>query len=175
MHIIKWLDKNFEKYVLLFLLVIITVVMSYLILMRFIFNNPPFWADRIAQYSLVISTFFSISYCIRRGTSLKIDVVINAFPAALLKVVKICVKVLLLGFFLLFTYASFGVVESFNQLGTLDVALGLPMSFFYSFVSFGFILASIRSVQSLWFEFFPEKDPEDISTKVGSLDEKEEQ
>jgi TRAP-type C4-dicarboxylate transport system permease small subunit len=173
MKVIKWLDKNFEKYVLLFLLVLITCVMSYLIFMRFVLNNPPFWADRVAQYSLVISTFFSISYCIRRGSSLKIDVLVNALPKVLLKAVVVVVKVILIAFFLLFTYASIGVVQSFNQLGTIDTALGIPMSVFYSFVVFGFVLATIRSVQVLVFEFFPEKDPEDTTVKIAALSDSE--
>ncbi|MCL2619048.1 MAG: TRAP transporter small permease [Defluviitaleaceae bacterium] len=164
MGFIKWLDKNFEKYVLMSLLVVIVCVMSYMVVMRFVFNNAPFWSDRVAQYSFVISTFFSISYCIRRGSSLKIDILLKAVPSAVSKVMSVCVKVLMLVFFSLLTYAAWGVIESFVQLGTRDTALDIPMYYFYSVTFFALVLTTIRCVQTLVFEFFPEKNPEILAS-----------
>jgi len=157
---VKWLDKNFEKYILVFLLIVITGVLSLNVVMRFIFNSPTFWSDRVAQLSLVISTFFSISYCIRRGSSLKIDLLVKAVPAHATKAITLLVKVILLAFFGLLCAASWGTLGQYLERGTTDAALGIPISYLYVLVFIGLSLTVIRCVQALVFEFFPEKNPE---------------
>jgi len=165
---IKWLDKNFEKYILVFLLIVITGVLSLQVVMRFIFNSPTFWSDRVAQLSLVISTFFSISYCIRRGSSLKIDLLIKAIPAHAAKALTLLVKVILLAFFSLLAAASWVTLGQYVERGTTDVALGMPITYLYTLVFAGLVLTVIRCVQALVFEFFPEKNPEVLAKIITS-------
>jgi len=157
---VKWLDKNFEKYILVFLLIVITGILSLQVVMRFIFNSPTFWSDRVAQLSLVISTFFSISYCIRRGSSLKIDLLVKAVPEQVAKAISLLVKVILLAFFSLLCAASWGTLSQYIERGTTDAALGIPIASLYVLVFIGLVLTVIRCVQALVFEFFPEKNPE---------------
>ncbi|MCL2578419.1 MAG: TRAP transporter small permease [Oscillospiraceae bacterium] len=163
---IKWLDKNFEKYILVFLLILITGVLSLQVFMRFVVNSPTFWSDRVAQLSLVISTFFSISYCIRRGSSLKIDLLIKAVPAPVAKVMAVLVKVIMLVLFSLLAAASWGTLGQYVERGTTDAALGIPIQYFYMVVFFALSLAVVRCVQALIFEFFPEKNPEVLVTMI---------
>lgn len=173
MHVIKWLDKNFEKYVLLFLLIVITSVLSLNVFMRFVLNSATAWSDRVAQISLVISAFFSISYCIRRGSSLKIDLLIKSLKPAVGKAVMICVKILMLLSFFMLMLGSWGTLGQYIERGTTDSALGIPLTYMYSLVFFGFVLTVIRCVQSLFFEFFPEKNPEVLATMVNVMEEKD--
>jgi len=158
MNALKWLDKNLEKYILVCLLIVIVCVVSHMVFMRVVFNSPPFWSGRVSQYAFVISTFFSISYCIRRGASLKIDMLLGFSSNAVRKAITVSVKVIMLVFFALLTYASWGVIGQFTQLGTIDTALEVPMSFFFSIIFLGFVLTTIRCVQALVFEFFPENE-----------------
>ena len=165
MNVIKWLDKNFEKYVLLVLLIVITLCLSLNIVMR-IFNNPLAWTDRVAQLSFVISAFFSISYCIRRGSALKIDLLTKKLPESVCKVLLIIVKLIMLAAFSLLTVGALGTVNQYVDQGTTDAALGIPLTIIYSLIFFGFILTLVRTIQSLVFEFFPEKNPEIITTMI---------
>ena len=166
MKAIKWLDKNLEKYILVFLLVAITSILSLQVFMRFIMNSPTFWSDRVAQLSLVISTFFSISYCIRRGSSLKIDLLIKAVPPLVRKMLIVLVKGILLVLFSLLAVASWGTLGQYIERGTTDAALGIPIMYLYAVVFFAFVLTVIRCVQTLFFEFFPEKNPEILVTMI---------
>ena len=161
---IKWLDKNFEKYILVFFLVAITGVLSLQVVMRFIFNNPTFWSDRVAQLSLVISMWFSISYCIRRGSSLKIDLAIKDLPEKIRKTVVVIVKVVMLVLFSFLAAASWETLGQYVERGTTDPALGIPLSQLYMVVFFSLCLTVVRCIQVLFFEFFPEKNPEIIVT-----------
>jgi len=172
MNVIKWIDKNFEKYVLLILLVTITLMLSLQIVLR-IFNSSQPWTDRVAQLSFVVSAFFSISYCIRRGSALKIDLLTKKLPEAVNKVLLIVVKIIMLAGFGLLTVGAWGTLGQYVDQGTTDAALGIPLTFVYSFVFFGFALTIIRTIQSLVFEFFPEKNPEVIVTMIKSASDSE--
>jgi len=163
---IKWLDKNFEKYILVFLLVVMAGVLSFQVVMRFIANSPTFWSDRVAQLSLVISMFFSISYCIRRGSSLKIDLLTKSVPKPAQKVIGILVKVIMLVLFSLLAIASWETLGQYLERGTTDAALGIPLSHFYTVVFIALALTVVRCVQVLIFEFFPEKNPEVLAKIV---------
>ena len=171
MSVIKWLDKNIEKYILLFLLVCMVGIMSYAVMMRYVFNAPPFWANTLTQYCFVISTFFSISYCIRRGTSLRIDILFHYLPKKITRILSVVSYLISLVLFSFFTYVTFFVIESFVQSGATEPTFGWSMYAFYIFVFSGFFLASVRCIQAIWFEFFPEKNKEDTSVKLGDLSE----
>ena len=166
--VLKWLDKNFEKYILVTLLIVITSVLSLQVVMRFIFNSPTFWSDRVAQLSLVISAFFSISYCIRRGSSLKIDLIVKSVPAPAAKALTLLVKLIMLAFFTLLASASWVTLGQYIERGTTDAALGLPITYLYILVFAGLVLTVVRCVQALVFEFFPEKNPEVLAKIVAA-------
>ncbi|MCL2399423.1 MAG: TRAP transporter small permease [Defluviitaleaceae bacterium] len=160
MKVIKWFDKNFEKYILLFFLIVITSVLFLQVIMRFFFSSPTFWSDRIAQLSLVISTFFSVSYCIRRGSNLKIDLLLNAVSKPFYKVLNLSVKLIMLAFFTLLAVGSWGAFNQYLERGTTDAALGIPLTYIYFLIFLALVLTVVRCIQSLVFEFFPEKNPE---------------
>jgi len=167
MKVIKWLDKNFEKYILVFLLVMMLSVLSLNVFLR-IFNAETHWAARVAQLCLVISSFFSVSYCIRRGSSLKIDLLLKSIPPIAQKIMVFTVKLILLILFSLLAIASWGTLGQYLELGTTDAALGIPLSNFYILVFIGFVVTVIRCIQSLFFEFFPEKNPEVLAKMIPS-------
>ena len=166
MKAIKWLDKNFEKCILVSLLIVMVSVLSLQIFMRFVLNSPTFWSDRVAQLSLVISAFFSISYCIRRGSSLKIDLVTKALPKVAFKAINLIVKLIMLILFSLLALASWETLGQYLERGTTDAALGIPISSLYILVFIAFVLTVIRCIQALVFEFFPEKNPEVLAKVV---------
>jgi len=173
MKVIKWLDKNFEKCILVSLLVVMAGVLSFQVIMRFVVNSPTFWSDRVAQLSLVISMFFSISYCIRRGSSLKIDLLTKSVPKVAQKVISLVVKVIMLILFSLLTIASWETLGQYLERGTTDAALGIPISSLYIVVFIALALTVIRCAQVLIFEFFPEKNPEVLAKIVAQPAEEE--
>jgi len=174
MKAVKWLDKNFEKYILVFLLVVMAGVLSFQVIMRFVVNSPTFWSDRVAQLSLVISMFFSISYCIRRGSSLKIDLLTKSVPKGVQKVISITVKLIMLVLFSLLAIASWETLGQYLERGTTDAALGIPISHFYTVVFIALVLTVVRCVQVLIFEFAPEKNPE-VLVKIAAQPDEEDQ
>jgi TRAP-type C4-dicarboxylate transport system permease small subunit len=152
MNQLKWIEKNIERVVLMVMLLAIIIILTYSVIMRYVFNNPPVWTNNLAQYCFATSVFFSIGYCIRKRKVLRIDNLLSIMPKNLKFGIIIfnCLIAILFYFFL--TIVSFRVFESFRQGGQVDVAMQMPMYIFYSVVFIGFGLATIRSIQDLMIE-----------------------
>jgi TRAP-type C4-dicarboxylate transport system permease small subunit len=146
--IVKNLDENLEKYILILLLIIMTVVMFSQVFMRYVLNNSITWAEEFTRYCFIFSTFFSISYCIKKNSSLRIDMVVRLLPDSISKVIDLVAKVLILVFFIYFTFAAFDVVQkSMNvPVPQKSPALQMPMYVIYMSVLVGFLLTTIRSI-----------------------------
>ena len=81
MKIIRWLDDNLEEALLIALLVTMTLLMGLQVFSRYILNASLSWSEELTRYLFIWSGFLSISYCIKKWISIKIDQVILMFPA----------------------------------------------------------------------------------------------
>lgn len=149
MNLVKWLDENFERTLLSIFLILMTLVMGYQIVMRYVFNASLTWSEELTRYLFVWSSFISISYCIKNGISIKIDQLFNKLPDKLKNIVQISNKILMMVFFLYLAYHSVAVVQSAINSGQRSPALGLPMYMVQVSSTVGFVLATIRVFQSL--------------------------
>ncbi|MFR5079935.1 MAG: TRAP transporter small permease [[Clostridium] innocuum] len=80
MKIIRWLDDNLEEALLIALLVTMTLLMGLQVFSRYILNASLSWSEELTRYLFIWSGFLSISYCIKKWNSIKIDQVILMFP-----------------------------------------------------------------------------------------------
>lgn len=65
MRILKWLDKNFERVLLSFLLAVISCLMMLQIIMRYLFGNALAWPEELARYCFLASAYLCMGYCIK--------------------------------------------------------------------------------------------------------------
>lgn len=149
MKIIKWLDKNLEETILIILLVLMTLIMGLQISMRYIFKSSLSWSEELVRFMFIWSTFISVPFCIKHGSSIKIVNFRNAFPKKVRKVLQITDKIFLLGLFGILTYFATDVVRLTGISGQTSAALGLPMEVVQISTVFGFGLACIRILQNL--------------------------
>lgn len=149
MNIIKWLDENFEEVILVSLLILMTLTMGLQITMRYVFHNSLSWSEELVRFMFVWSAFISVPFCIKHGTSIKIDLFRNAFPEKIKKFLLIFDKLILLSLFSILTYYSIDVVRVTLLSGQTSTALGLPMQYVQVSTVLGFGLACIRIVQKL--------------------------
>ena len=63
---LRWLDDHLEEFLMAVLLLLITVIISYSVVMRYVFNDSPTWAEEITRFFFIWSAFLSIGLCIRR-------------------------------------------------------------------------------------------------------------
>jgi TRAP-type C4-dicarboxylate transport system permease small subunit len=148
--VLKWLDKNFERYLLNALLLLISVLLMFQVIMRYVFKNALAWPEELSRYAFVLSVFLSMSYCTRINLIFKLDFISSKLPLKLQKILDIIIWIITIVFFSYLLYYSFNVVNSAMITKQLSTALGMPISVLYSFTTLGFILTIIRSIQYLF-------------------------
>ena len=149
MRILKWLDEHFEEYIMVVLLALIASVMMLQIIMRYVFNASLSWPEEFTRYCFIWSTFLGVSYCIKRGISLKVDVLFHYLPKSITKYLNILVDLIVIIFFFYLAINSVNVVKDIFASGQISPAMGIPMHYIYLSGLIGFSLSAIRGIQRL--------------------------
>lgn len=149
MTVIKWIDQHLEEFILGVLLVLIACVMLLQVIMRYVVGASLSWAEEFCRYLFVWSSLLSIGYSIRKRTILRVDSLIEALPLSIKKAFKIATEVVVLVFFLYLFIKSIPVVDMIIESGQVSPAMEIPMYFVYLSAVVGFLLAVIRTIQSL--------------------------
>ena len=80
MKILRWLDNYLEEVIMIVLLICMVIVMGVQVAARYIFNQSLSWSEELTQYMFVWATFISISYCVKKRISIKIEQFLNILP-----------------------------------------------------------------------------------------------
>lgn len=152
MRVLRFLDDKLEELLLIVLLIGMAVIMGIQVFCRYALNYSLSWSEELTRYMFIWSCFISISYCIKRWISIKVDQVINMLPKKWYVFAQLFLNILL---FVLFFYLSIHgyrflllSIESKQK----SPALGLPMPYVQCAPFVGFALATFRSFQQILFE-----------------------
>ncbi|MGM9615486.1 MAG: TRAP transporter small permease [Oscillospiraceae bacterium] len=151
MKAIKWLDEHFEEAIMVLLLVLIACVE----LIQVIVRNLPFipaltWAEEFCRFCWIWSVFVSLPYTIRRGSMLRVSVLLDLFPPKVRNIINILVDLITGGAMLLLGWHAVGVVRSIYLSGETSPAMLWPMWIVYSIMLLGFFLGVLRSLQQAY-------------------------
>lgn len=149
MNALKWLDENFEKFILGILLTLMILIMGIQVTARYVFNSSLTWSEELTRYLFVWSAFLSLPYTIKTNIALKIDQLFTVLPAGVKKALWALGYILMFVFFIFMFKNSIGVVQSSINSGQKSPALGLPMYLIQLSSLVGFGLAIIRTLQAL--------------------------
>lgn len=147
MKFIKWLDEHLEEVFLVIFLVLISVVCLLQVIARRIptLNVP--WTDEFCRFMWIWSVFVSVPYTIRKGSMLRVSVVLDLLPEALRKVINIVVDLIIVASMALLTYYSVSVLQGIISSGELSPAMRWPMSTMYTVMLVCYALSALRGVQ----------------------------
>lgn len=120
---------------------------------RYVFNSSLSWSDELSRYFLVWSAFLSVSYCVKRRISIKIDQFQNALPAPVIPWVKMVRHTIVFLFCLIMIPYAWDYVQQSVANGSTSPALQIPMYYIQSAPLVGFCLLAIRVAQAWWREF----------------------
>ena len=148
MKVLKWLDEYLEEVILIILLVCIACVMGAQVVARYFFNNSLTWSEELAQYMLVWSTFLSVSYCVKKRCSIKIEQLLNALPEPGQTFLRLVRHTLVFIFCLIMIPYAWTYLQQSIESQATSAALGIPMYFIQSAPLVGFILLTVRVAQA---------------------------
>ena len=148
MKAIKWLDEHFEETILIVLLVLIACVE----LVQVIIRNIPWipaltWAEEFCRFCWIWSVFMSLPYTIRKGSMLRVGILLDAFPPKAKNVINIIVDLIVTACMLILGYHSIGVVQKIAQSAETSPAMTWPMWVIYSVMLIGFFIGAVRGIQ----------------------------
>lgn len=150
MKILKWLDKYFEET----LLVVLLVLISCIELVQVIFRNLPFvpaltWAEEFCRFCWIWSVFISLPYTIRKGSMLRVSVLLDVFPQTVRSVINILVDLITTASMMLLGWHSIEVVQRIVKSGETSPAMRWPMWCIYSIMLLGFGMGILRGIQRM--------------------------
>lgn len=153
MKVIKWLDDHFEEVILAILLIGISFVMLAEVVARFVFRNALSWSDELARYLLVWSGFLSVSFCVKKRISIKIDQFQNALSPRMIPWVKMLRHTIVFIFCIIMIPYSLTYVQQAISSGATSSAMQIPMYIIQCAPLVCFILLAIRVAQAWVREF----------------------
>jgi TRAP-type C4-dicarboxylate transport system permease small subunit len=148
MKVLKWLDSYLEEVLLTVLLIGIVVVMTAQVVARYAFNSPLSWSEELAKYLLVWSCFLSISYCVKKRISIKIDQFQNMLPEKAIPWIKMIRHTIVFVFCLAMLPFCLTYVQQAISSGATSAAMQLPMYYIQSAPLVGFLLLALRVAQA---------------------------
>lgn len=148
MKVLKWLDEHFEE----FFLVVILVLISCVELVQVIYRNLPFvdalkWAEEFCRFCWIWSVFLSLPYTIRKGSMLRVNVLVDMLPQAVRKSVNILIDLINAAVMAVLFVNAITVVNGIKISGESSPAMTWPMWIIYSIMLVGFGLGALRGVQ----------------------------
>ena len=148
MKILKWLDEHFEEAILVLLLVMISCVE----LIQVVFRNLSFvsaltWAEEFCRFCWIWSVFISLPYTIRKGSMLRVSVLIDVFPKSIKNGITIAVDLITSCAMILLGVNSITVVKNVMSSGETSPAMVWPMWIVFSVMLPGFFLGFARGIQ----------------------------
>ena len=149
MRVLRWLDENLEKCLLLIFLIVMVFALTLQIIFRFVLNTPLSWAEELARYMFVWSGFISISYCLKTNIAIRIDQVVNFLPGKGRLMMNLIVYALLLAYFIHMTPYAYDFFYRAAAAKQTMPALQAPIALVYVSPFLGFILSMIRLIQNL--------------------------
>ena len=147
MKMIKWLDDYFEEALLVIMLLCMMVIMGIQVVARYAFSYSLTWSEEITRYLFIWSGFLSISFCIKKGASIKIEQIVGLLPVRLRVLMRLITYTVEIIFFVyLIPYAWHYVMAAVASQQT-SPACGIPMYIIQCSTLIGFGLGIFRLAQ----------------------------
>ncbi len=133
--------EKLVRWIVIFLMLVMTVTVSLQIVFRYCFNIPLGWSEEMARFSFVWVSFFGASALMRVREHINVTVFVDNFPPRLKAVcillanlcALICVYFFLVG----------GIALTTNEWAQLAPAMQIPMGWVYVVIPISAVLMAI--------------------------------
>ncbi len=149
MDILRQIDKNAEKWLLLIFYVMLVVTMAVEVLRREIFAYSSIWGEEIVRYSFIYLAWIGAAAAVKERAHIRIDVVMHYLGPRLKAIFYIFGDVVMLVVAVIALYWSYETVHVSAKFGSVSHGLRISMVWFLMAVPAGFTLMVWRLLQSL--------------------------
>ncbi|AFO86771.1 TRAP transporter small permease [Phaeobacter inhibens] len=153
MELLRKIDKNAERWLLLTFYVMLVITMAVEVIRRELFAYSSIWGEEIVRYSFIYLAWIGAAAAVKERAHIRIDVLMHYLgprPKALLYIFGDLVMFVVA---LVALYWSFETVLVSAKFGSVSHGLRISMVWFLMAVPAGFVLMVWRLLQSFLRDF----------------------
>lgn len=149
MKLLKKFISNFEAYLCVAMLIVMSIVVFIQVIFRFVLKSSLPWSEELCRYLLVYVSFLGGAYGVKTGAHLGVEAVTLMMPKKMRKVVEIFV--LLLGIALCAILLKLGIDIVATQFRRMQYspAMRIPMAYAYMAIPIGMGFFILRYILKL--------------------------
>lgn len=150
--LMKMIWQNFERWISMFFIAFLAVILFVEVLSRYIFYTSVGWIGEISGFVFIWFIYLSISYVTGRNTHIRVQILDFILPPRWIHWVDICMNLLWLGFNMLMTWYGVQLVLSVVRYPFRSTILDISMAVPYSIIPLAFGLMTIRLALNIYGE-----------------------
>lgn len=147
-NILKTLDKNAERWLLLVFYVMLVGTMFIEVVRRELFSYSSIWGEEIVRYSFIYLAWIGAAAAVKERGHIRIDVIMNYIGWRAKAMLYIFGDIVMFGVALIAIYWSFETVMVSFHFGSVTHGLRISQVWFLTAVPLGFALVVVRLIQS---------------------------
>lgn len=148
--ILKFLDESFEEAFAIIAMALMAIIMGMQVIARYVFNASLSWPEEVSVYLLMWMGMLSLSYCVKKNASIKVEMIIDLFPLKIRKLFHILEDVISIVFYGFLCVPAWQFFLNVCKSGQVSPALHLPMPVVQVSPFVACVLMVIRSLQHLY-------------------------
>ncbi|MDP2120216.1 MAG: TRAP transporter small permease [Hoeflea sp.] len=143
------LDRNVERWALLFFYVLLVVTMAIEVIRREVFAYSSIWGEELVRYSFIYLVWIGAASAVRERGHIRIDVLMHYLGTRAKAALYIFGDLVMFVVALIALYWSFETVLVSMKFGSVSAGLRVSMVWFLMAVPVGFTIMMWRLIQSL--------------------------
>jgi len=148
-EVLRWLDENAERWMLLFLYSFIVLVIAIEVIRRFVLMYSSVWGEETARYAFIYLVWIGAAVAVRDRAHIRIDVITHMLPPRGAALVYLLADLLTVALACFAIYWSLDPVLVSWKYGNVTDGLRIIRVWFLLAVPFGFAIMLLRLAQSI--------------------------
>lgn len=141
-----WLDRHFEEVLMSVSLCGIVIMMTIHVFCRYVLRHPLTWTEETTRYMFIWFVFMGVSYGIRNGTHIRVNILEVFFPK-IVPVFSWIQDIVSAAFIFYMIPAAIAGVRTQIVRHQISAGLHMPMQFVYGSLMLALFLSVIRIIQ----------------------------
>ena len=138
--------NNFEEYLCVSGMAVMTAVTFLQVIMRYVFSNSLSWSEEFARYVFIWISWVGASYAVREGGHFRVQMFVNALNGNARKLLELFVLTAWCAFCFFLAWYGTKLVLFLVDTGQTSAAMEIPMSIPYAAVPIGVGCMCVRLV-----------------------------
>ncbi len=148
-QVLRTIDKEGERYLLLPLYALIVIVIFSEVMRRFVLSYSSIWAEEVARYAFIYVSWIGASAAIRERAHIRIDVIFQFVSERGKGIIFIFGDIVTLALAVTAFYWSLHPVFTSLHFDSVTHGLRISQAWFLAAVPLGFAMMTIRLIQSI--------------------------